>query len=169
MQKENGKIKNTIIALRPSDIYILFKTLSNYNSLNYYLEKIKILYNPYCDYFTDLLNGNSNWELECLETASHILLDCTQFLELRESIFYKPKLPPNYLSKIKGNAIQKIIEFMKKSKVYEREPKLNRRDLSPNRNIKDTRKRSGKEIETEKRPKKAKIHQTSILDFRKIN
>ena len=49
---------------------------------------------------------------------------------------------------------KKIIEFMKKSKVYERKPKLNRRDLSPNRNIKDTRKRSGKEIETEKRPKK---------------
>ena len=124
------------------------------------------LYNPYCDYYTEILKGNSNWEEECLETASHIILYCTHFLELRVSIFYKPKLTPNDLSKIKGNAIQKIIEFMKKSKVYERK-KLNRRDLSPGRIIKDTRKRHGKEIETAKRPKKAKFHQTSILDFRK--
>ena len=58
---------------------------------------------------------------------------------------------------------------MKKSKVYERKPKLNKRDLSPDRNIKDTRKRHRKETETEKRPKKAKTHLTSILDFRKIN
>ena len=106
----------------------------------------------------NLLKENSNWEL-----------DCTQFIKLRVSIFYKPKLTPNDLSKIRGNAIQKIIEYMKKSKVYERKPKLNKRDLSPDRNIKDTRKRHRKETETEKRPKKAKTHLTSILDFRKIN
>ena len=84
-----------------------------------------------------------------------------QFIELRVSIFYKRKF-------IK---VSIIIEFMKKSKVYERKPKLNKRDLSPDRNIKDTRKRhSKKETETEKRPKKKpKTHQTSILNFKKIN
>ena len=82
-----------------------------------------------------------------------------QFIELRVSIFYKPKF-------IK---VSIIIEFVKKSKVYERKPKLDKRDLSPDRNIKDTRKRHRKETETEKRPKKAKTHLTSILDFRKIN
>ena len=76
-KKKSDKIKNTILALQPSEISILLKTLSNHNSLNYHLEKIKLLYNPYCDYCTDLLKGNSNWELECLETASHILLDFT--------------------------------------------------------------------------------------------
>ena len=62
---------------------------------------------PAIRYGRQRVKRNSNWELECLETASHILLDCTQFLELRVSIFYKPKLTPNDLSKIKGNAIQK--------------------------------------------------------------
>ena len=84
------------------------------------------LYNPYCDYCTEILKGNSNWEQDRLETASHTILYCTHFLELRVSIFYKPKLTPNDLSKTKGNAIQKIIKFMNKSKVYERKPKLNR-------------------------------------------
>ena len=97
-KKKSDKIKNTILALQPSEISILLKTLSNHNSLlNYHLEKLNS-YTIHSEYCTDLLKGNSNWELECLERASHILLDCTQFIELRVSIIYKPKLTPNDLS-----------------------------------------------------------------------
>ena len=38
-KKKIDKIKNTIIALRPSDTSILLKMISKYNSLNYHLEK----------------------------------------------------------------------------------------------------------------------------------
>ena len=117
-------------------------TLSNHNSLNYHLEKIGLYYDPYCDYCTQIQKGNDTyWQTNCLETASHILLECPHFSKSRYETYQKVKLTPKDIIEVK-NPIKTLTKFMTKTNVFERKPKLNKQLLSPNRIIKpNSRKR----------------------------
>ena len=63
--------------LSETEISIFMKIISNYNSL--LNNKL-----PHYDYCTDITKDyNPYWEMNCLETASHILLECGYFSSLR--------------------------------------------------------------------------------------
>ena len=139
-------------------------TLSNHNSLNYHLEKIGLYYDPYCDLCTELQKGkNYYWQTNCLETASHILLECPHFSKLRYETYQKVKLTPKDIIKVK-NPINTLTKFMLKTNIFERKPKLNKQLLSPNRIIKpNSRKR--KSTTSIDQPNKKRITQKTLKDY----
>ena len=102
------KLARSIAVLNTKQIRTLIMTLSNHNSLNYHLEKIGLYYDPYCDYCTKFQKGNNAyWQTNCLETASHILLECPHFSKNRYKTYQKVKLTPKIQSKHSRNSWQK--------------------------------------------------------------
>ena len=107
---------------------------------------------------------DKDWKTNCLETAQHILCNCAYFNILRKSIFNSYTLNVEDIFKkenrkhIKGQT-NKIIDFFEKSKILSRTPKLNTRDLSPNRIIRPgSNKRSNKADKTTNTNKKLRFH-----------
>ena len=91
------------------------------------------------------------WDTNCIETAFHILCKCKFFSITRGNIFYKFTLKRSDLfscTKKPVRGLQQIINFIQKTKVMERPPKLTKRDMSPNRNFpKRTKKRKISEVD----------------------
>ena len=133
--KIQKKIVKSIIQLTANKLNILLKTLSGHNNLNNHLHKI--LYSTteaceYCNEPSDTFLKNSKTP----ETAYHILTECPAFAKTRAKVYNGEY----YLSKaqIFGNmtitkATDRITKFFTLTKVFERPPKLNKRDLSPSR------------------------------------
>ena len=118
-------------------------------------------YHPYCEYCTEPETQNIDNDTAEIETATHILCNCHAFTEIRIEIYGEITLTPEQLfssRSIKTN-LKKIIKFMKKSKCFERKPKLAKRDLSPKRG---TKKRKTNTVNTKiKRIKKKKWDNTT--------
>ena len=78
-----------------------------------------------------------------IETATHILCDCPAFSKTRIGIYGNHTLTPDKLfsSKISSN-LKNIIYFIKKTKVFERKPKLTKKDLSPRKVLKKRKRKT---------------------------
>ena len=115
---------------------IIIRVLSGHNTLNYHLEHMGYSYHPYCEYCTVSKTQIDNDTAE-IETATHILCDCPAFSKTRIGIYGNHTLTPDKLfsSKISSN-LKNIIYFIKKTKCFERKPKLTKTDLSSKRGIK---------------------------------
>ena len=83
-----------------------------------------------------------NWKTNCIETAQHILCTCPYFNNIRKNIFNVYQLKTEKIHElakhIKGST-NRIILFFEKTKVFERKLQVSKRDLSPNRIIKQGR------------------------------
>ena len=88
-------------------------------------------YHPYCEYWTEPEIQTDN-DMAEIETATHILCNCPAFSAIRSDIQYTLAINQLFSRSTKTN-ITKIITFIKRSKCFERLPKLNKRDLSPKR------------------------------------
>ena len=116
----------------------------------------------HCDYCTDVMkNCDPQWELNCRETAFHIIYKCRYFTNIRSQIFNKYTIKHNQLfsNNINGS-LHQIINFIKRSKVLTKIPKLSKRDLSPNRIIDPNGRKRHKPTtsqDTTNTPKKAKL------------
>lgn len=154
-ENKTKKIKEKILKLKPEEIGILIRIISGHNNLNYHLERIGYSYTDQCEYCQDPEYPDAN-NIETQETALHILCECPYFITIRRDIYQENYLKLNNMfpkNKQMKN-IRKLITFFKKTKVFERESKLSKRDISPNRTNK--RKREPKK-ETEQQQKKRKI------------
>ena len=109
------------------------------------MTRINQRYNEYCDYCTEVMKHcDSNWKTNCLETAQHILCACPFFNNLRKDIFQVYQLKTekiHEMAKHMNGTINRIIKFFDKTKIFERPSPINKRDLSPNRIIKQGRKK----------------------------
>ena len=137
------KITKLIITYPGYKLGILTQILSNHNSLNYHMTRAKLRYDEYCDYCTEVMKHcDPNWSTNCLETAQHILCTCPYFNNLRKDIFNVYQIKNDQLHEITKHIkslTNKIIYFFEKTKILNREPKISKRDLSPERIIKQGR------------------------------
>ena len=93
-------------------------------------------YNPYCEYCTTPETQNN--DTAETETATHIICDCPAFTTIRIEIY------ENHITTLEEifseisikKKLYKIIRFIKKTKCFERKPKLTKKDLSPRRSKK---------------------------------
>ena len=134
-----NEIAKRIILYPNNKLEILIKVLSNHNNLNYHMTRTKLIYNEYCEYCTEVMKYcDPNWKYTCIETAEHILCTCTFFNNLRKDTFNVYQIKTENLHELTKNVkctTDRIIKFLDKSKVLERKPQTNKRDLSPNRII----------------------------------
>ena len=137
LENSTKNLSHILLKMSETNLSTIVKVLSNHNSLNYHLTSTKQAYNEHCDYCTDVMkNCDPQWELNCRETAFHIIYKCRYFTSIRRQIFNKHTIKHNQLfnSNI-GGSLSKIIDFINKSKALTKIPKWNKRDLSPNRII----------------------------------
>ena len=68
-----------------------------------------------------------------IETATHILCECPVFSTIRLEIYGSFTQTPDQLfySKDTATNFKNIVKFIKKTKCFERKPKLTKKDLSP--------------------------------------
>ena len=140
------KLKNItkqIVSYPDSKLAILTKVLSNHNNLNYHMTRANLSYDEYCQYCTEVMKHcDPNWKTNCIETAQHILCTCPYFNNIRKNIFNVYQLKTEKIHElakhIKGST-NRIILFFEKTKVFERKLQVSKRDLSPNRIIKQGR------------------------------
>ena len=127
------KINKEIIKLNPTNISILIRILSGHNTLNYHLFDMGYSYNPYCEYCTT--SETQNNDTAEIETATHIICDCPAFTRIRIEVYGKHIITLEKLFHEKSikNKFIKMIKFIKKTKCFERKPKLTKKDLSPRR------------------------------------
>ena len=144
--------------LNITDLSIAIRALSGHNNLNYHLNKIGIMPDDKCEYFTEVIRfTDHNWELNCIETAFHILCKCKFFSILRGNIFHEFVIKRSDLFKGKDTIhnMRKFIQFISKSKVFSREPKYTQNDLSSKRHtFKRGREKDEEENLTPKRIKR---------------
>jgi ribonuclease HI len=130
------KLSKTLLKLSLKDIQTAFKLLSGHNCLNYHLQKCNMTPDDKCDYCTEVIKHTDyNWDINCMETAFHILCKCQFFSILRGDIFHKHILESSDLFAGKDTIynLLKIIHFFNKSKVLNRKPKYTKQELSPYR------------------------------------
>ena len=137
LDNSTKNLSHILLNMSTTNLSTIVKVLSNHNSLNYHLTTINQAYNEHCDYCTDVMkNCDPLWEINCRETAFHIIYKCRYFTNIRSQIFNKYTIKHNQLfSNNIGGSLHQIINFIKKSKALTKIPKLNKRDLSPNRII----------------------------------
>ena len=137
LNNSTKKLSQMLLKQSITNLSTIVKILSNHNPLNYHLTAINKAYNEHCDFCTEVMkNCDPYWELNCKETAFHILYKCRFFTSIRNQIFNKHTIKHNQLfnKNIEGSLL-KIIKFVNKTKVFKKIPKLTKRDLSPNRII----------------------------------
>ena len=139
------KITKHIITYPSYKLGILTQILSNHNNLNYHMTRAKLRYDEYCEYCTEVMKHcDPNWNTNCLETAQHILCTCPYFNNIRNDLFNVYQIKNYHLHVMTKHFISltdKIINFFDKTKTLNRTPKINKRDLSPDRIIKQGRKK----------------------------
>ena len=104
--------------------------------MNYHMHKIGYSLTPYCEF----CEANKETEKDGstpLETISHILYKCPQYMQIRLDIYHKrfPDENTVFNKGITHNA-RRLINFLKKTECLSRKPKLTKADLSPNSIIK---------------------------------
>ena len=132
-----------LLKLSITNLSTIVKALSNHNSLNYHLTITNQAFNEHCDFCTEVMkNCDPYWDINCRETAFHILYKCRFFTNIRSQIFNKYTIKHNQLfsKDIEGTLLQ-IVKFINKSKVFTKIPKWTKRDLSPNRIIDPNRRK----------------------------
>ena len=131
------KLSHILLKLSITNLSTIVKVLSNHNSLNYHLTVTNKAVNEHCDFCTEVMKYcDPYWDLNCRETAFHILYKCRYFTGIRRQIFNKFTIKHNQLfSNNIGGTLLKIIDFINKSKAFTKIPKWIKRDLSPDRII----------------------------------
>jgi hypothetical protein len=135
---------------------IIIRILSGHNNLNYHLNKIDLVPDDKCEYCTEVMKHTDHqWEINCMETAFHILCKCQYFSIIRANIYHKFVIKKSDLFKRKDSyySLYKLTQFIKQTKILRREPKYDLKNLSPRRLFK--RKRDQNDDESPK-PKKVK-------------
>ena len=148
LNNSTKNLSNILLKLSITNLSIIVKVLSNHNSLNYHQTAIDKAYNEHCDYCTEVMkNCDPHWEINCKETAFHILYKCRFFTNIRSKFFNKNTIKHNQLfnKNITASLLQ-IAKFFNKSKVLTKIPKLAKRDLSPNRLINPNKRKRSKPI-----------------------
>ena len=95
-------------------------------------------YHPYCEFCTEPDKQELDNDTAEIETAMHILCFCPAFSTIRIEIYGQYTLNPEQLfpSRSINTNLKNIIKFIKKSKCFEHNPKLTKRDLSPKKGTK---------------------------------
>ena len=137
LKNSTKNLSHILLNLPITKLSTIVKVLFNHNSLNYHLTLTNQAYNEHCDFCTEVMkNCDPYWELNCRETAFHILYKCRYFTSIRKQIFNKFTIKHNQLfGKNIGATLLQIVDFINKSKVFIKIPKWSKRDSSPNRII----------------------------------
>ena len=102
------------------------------------MTRAKLRCGDYCEYCTEVMKHcDQYWKENCLETDRQILCSCPYLNNLKKYIFnsYNIKTEKLFNKDIKDTTYR-TINFFEKTKLFNRTPKINKRDLSPNRIIK---------------------------------
>ena len=109
-----------------------------------------------------------NWNITCIETALHILC----FNNLRKDTVNVYQLKTDKIHKIakhiKGTT-DRITKFFEKTKILDRKPQSSKRNLSPNRIIKQGRNKRKNGRNLSMNAKKDAIHILNILINSNLN
>lgn len=106
--------------------------------------KIGYSLTPHCEYCED--NGETERDGSTpLETVSHILYNCPQFIQSRLDTYHERFTDENtvFNKGIHHNA-KRLIKFLKNTKCLSRKPKLTKADLSPNKTCKGQKRKRAK-------------------------
>ena len=126
-------ITKCITSYSPNKLATLICILSNHNNLNYHMTKAKQRYDRCCEYCTEVIKHfDQKWEINCLETAQHILCNCAYFNNQRKDIFNTNNLNIEDIFKDKiGKHLRgqtnRIIDLFEKTKVLKRTAKFNKK------------------------------------------
>ena len=156
-----SKISKHITKLRPQDLSVLIRALSDVNCLNYHMYKIGYSFTPHCEFCED----NDETEIDGstpLETVSHILFQCPKYIQTRADI-YNERFPDENKMVNKGihhrHNAKRLINFFNKTKCLSRKPKLSKADISPNRTYKGRKRKKTCQLQSNPNnpPKQTKL------------
>ena len=95
------------------------------------MHKIGYSYTPHCEFCEDNEETEQDGSTP-LETISHILYQCPQYMQARADIYHERFTDVNTaFNKGFHHNIKRLITFLNKTKCLSRKPKLSKADLSP--------------------------------------